>query len=108
MLRLLAPLLITLSLLMAPVSVLAGQAGMHAEMMTCSSEMTHHAAPAGACEMSAEHCAVICAGLQANLPRPEGVSRIVLVSASWPLDRARHGAGLEPALPEQPPRFLVL
>ena len=52
--------------------------------------------------------AVICAGLQADLPRPEGVSPIVLVSASWPLDRARHGAGLEPALPEQPPRLFVL
>lgn len=105
MLRLFAPLLIALSLLIAPIAVLAG---MPAEMMACSSETTHHAGGTGECEMSAEHCAVVCAGLQAALPRVDAVGPIGRVSTPWPPEPARHEAGRDPALPEQPPRFYLL
>jgi hypothetical protein len=112
MLRVFASFLIAISLLATPVQVLASQSAMHAGMtataMKGPSEPAHHAAPAqgcnsGECQGSLEQCAIACLSLPAALSGADGVSLMAPLDSHWPPERARLGAGQEPALPDQPP-----
>lgn len=117
MLRMLASFLFALSLLAAPMQVLASQAGMHSAMVAATmngpSGTAHHAAPAqacsdGECKTSLEQCAIACISLPAALSRADGISLTAKVNAHWPPERTRLEAGQEPTLPEQPPRLHLL
>jgi hypothetical protein len=117
MLRVVAFFLIALSLLTAPMQVSASKAGMHANMMATAMsgqhEETHHAAPAqtcsnGECQTMLEQCVIACLGLPVALPSADGMSLMAPMNTYWPAERARLGAGQEPALPEQPPRLHLL
>jgi hypothetical protein len=112
MLRVFASFLIALSLLAAPMQVLASQVGTHSGMVASAmnepSGAAHHAAPAqtcasGECQTSLEQCAIACLSLPAALSGADGVSLMAPVNAHWSPERARLGAGQEPALPDQPP-----
>lgn len=111
MLRALISLLLIMALFATPVSTLVAQSGLYTPTAGCVNVMSRpdaNGASHGTCQMAMEHCALACASLPVAVVRPDVVDTIPPPGAHWTRPLGCPLAGLEPAMPELPPKPIVL